>query len=371
MTVASSEKNNGIVRREKVSNANLLMIISIGIFIVMYLLGIIIWGGGFRKPQQIFDILNNYAYLIIIGCALTVVMITGGIDISVAGIVALVSMVCVMFLKGKLWPVEGMSDAVRILLAACIAIGIGLFFGVVQGALVAYLDIQPFIITLAGMFFARGMITIVSVEPMQLTVQEEPGILDIIQHRIEIAFLGSPNKRGVMIPARVEIGVIIALLILVAIALLLRKSRIGRNFYAVGGNRQSALMMGIDVRRTRFIAHLLSGLLAGIAGFVFMMHNVSGNATNATAGEMDAIASSIIGGTLLSGGVGNVIGTFFGVMILATIKLIVTASGLTKPWWQTITSGAMLALFILLQSVVLSRRGKKVSLPSWLRFRKA
>ena len=368
MTV--NTKAIGQVRREKISNANLLMYISIGIFAAMYLAGILIWGGGFRKPQQIFDILNNYAYLIIIGCALTIVMITGGIDISVAGIVALVSMVDVMFLKGRLLPVEGMSDGVKVALAACIAIGIGLAFGAVQGALVAYLDIQPFIISLAGMFFARGMITIVSVEPMQLTVQEEPGILDIIQHRIEIGFLGSPNKKGVMIPARIEIGVIIAIAILVIIAVMLRKSRIGRNFYAVGGNRQSALMLGINVKRTRFTAHLFSGLLAGIAGFVFMMHNVSGNATNATAGEMDAIASSIIGGTLLSGGVGNVIGTFFGVMILATIKLIVTASGLTKPWWQTITSGAMLALFILLQSVVLANRGKKVKLPGWMKLGK-
>ena len=151
---------------------------------------------------------------------------------------------------------------------------------------------------------------------------------------------------------------------------MLRKSKLGRHFYAVGGNRQSALMLGINVKQTRFRAHLISSLLAGIAGFVFMMHNVSGNATNATAGEMDAIASSIIGGTLLSGGVGNVIGTFFGVMILATIKLIVVASGLREPWWQTITTGAMLCFFILLQSVVLARRGKKVSLPSWLKFKK-
>jgi simple sugar transport system permease protein len=107
------------------------------------------------------------------------------------------------------------------------------------------------------------------------------------------------------------------------------------------------------------MAHLMSGLLAGIAGFVFMMHNVSGNATNATAGEMDAIASSIIGGTLLSGGVGNVIGTFFGTLSLTTIKKIVVSSGLNDPWWQSITTGGMLCFFILLQSVVLGRRQKK------------
>ena len=127
----------------------------------------------------------------------------------------------------------------------------------------------------------------------------------------------------------------------------------------------------VFTKNDRARVSLISSLLAGLAGFVFMMHNVSGNATNATAGEMDAIASSIIGGTLLSGGVGNVIGTFFGVMILATIKLIVVASGLREPWWQTITTGAMLCFFILLQSVILSRRGKgRSGLPAWLKAKK-
>jgi simple sugar transport system permease protein len=106
------------------------------------------------------------------------------------------------------------------------------------------------------------------------------------------------------------------------------------------------------------MSHLISGLLAGVAGFVFMMHTGAGNATNATASEMNAIASSIIGGTLLTGGVGNVIGTFFGVLTLTTIKSIVVTSGLREPWWQSITTGAMLCFFILLQSVVLSGRGK-------------
>ena len=113
---------------------------------------------------------------------------------------------------------------------------------------------------------------------------------------------------------------------------------------------------------------MLSGLLAGIAGFVFMMHVGAGNATNATASEMNAIATSIIGGTLLTGGVGNVIGTMFGVLTLTTIKAIVVTSGLRDPWWQSITTGAMLCFFILLQSVVLSRRGRGgFHLPPWLK----
>ncbi len=341
-------------KREPVTDTILLMSITIGIFLVMYAVAMITFGGGFLKPQQIFDMLNENAFLIIISCGLTVVMISGGIDISVGGVTALVAMVGVMVLNGSLWPDAAMSDSTRILVAALMALGIGLAFGAVQGLLIAYLEIQPFIITLAGMFFARGMITIISVDP-----QKAPSsFMDILQSRIEIPWLGSPNKKGVMIPARMEIGVVVALVIVVLVFILLRKMKLGRHFYALGGNRQSALMLGVNVRKTRFLAHLFSGLLAGVAGFVFMTHTGAGNATNATASEMNAIASSIIGGTLLTGGVGSIVGTFFGVLTLTTIKSIVVTSGLRDPWWQSITTGAMLCFFILLQSVVLSHRGR-------------
>ena len=131
----------------------------------------------------------------------------------------------------------------------------------------------------------------------------------------------------------------------------------------MGGNQQSALMLGINVKKTRFISYVLSGLLSGISGYVFMMHTGAGNATNAAGMEMNAIASSIIGGTLLTGGVGNVVGTFFGTLILTTSKKIVVASGLNAPWWQSITIGGMLCFFILLQSLVLAVR-------AWIRKKK-
>ena len=345
-------------RREPITDTQLLLTITICIFVFMYVLAMVIWGGGFLKPQMLFDLLNDNAFLIIISCGLTIVMITGSIDISVGGVTALVAMTGVMILNGNLKPFNsieaalGLSEGSRIVFALLTALLIGLAYGLVQGYLIAYLEIQPFIITLAGMFFARGMITIISVDP-----QKAPqSLMDILQTRIEIPFLGSPNKKGVMIPARMEIGVVIALVIVVLVFFLLRRMQLGRHFYAVGGNRQSALMLGVNVRHTRFMAHLLCGILSGIAGFVFMMHTGAGNATNATAAEMNAIASSIIGGTLLTGGVGNVIGTLFGVLTLSTIKSIVTTSGLRDPWWQSITTGAMLCFFILLQSVVLMRR---------------
>ncbi len=337
-------KKESIRRREPLTDTQLLMTITICIFFGMYFLAMRIWGGGFLRWQQVFDMLNNNASLIIVSCALTIVMIGGGIDISVGGVTALVVMSCIVHLNG------GGS----IFSAACLAVFIGLMFGLAQGFLVSYLEIQPFIVTLAGMFFARGMTTIVSLEPQKVTHEAFKALM---KTKIEIPQLGYiAQKTGKLIPARMEIGVVIALAIVLIVFILLRYTRPGRSFYAMGGNSQSALMMGVNVKRTRFFSYLISGTLSGIAGFVFMMHTGAGNATNAAGAEMNAIASSIIGGTLLTGGVGNVIGTLFGVMTLQTIKSIVTVSGLTKPWWQSITTGGMLCFFILLQSVVLSYR---------------
>ncbi len=118
-------------------------------------------------------------------------------------------------------------------------------------------------------------------------------------------------------------------------------------------------MLAINVKHTRFMSYLLSGLLSGLAGFVFLMHKPAGNASVAMRSEMDAIAASIIGGTLLTGGVGNVIGTFFGALILATIQKIIALSPLNESWWQEMANGAMLGLFIILQSVILSHRRKR------------
>ena len=333
-------------RREPLTDTQLLMTITICIFVGMYLLAMLLFKGGFLHAQQVFDMLNDNASLIIVACGLTIVMIGRGIDISVGAVTSLVVMSCVLYLN------QGGSILVSILMA----LGIGLAFGLVQGFLVSYLEIQPFIVTLAGMFFARGMTTILSVNPQKVAHE---GFARLRETKIVIPWLGYVAKNGNLVPARVELGVVVAFCCLAAVFLLLRFHRLGRAFYAIGGNPSSALMLGINVRRTRFLSHVISGLLSGISGFVFMMHTGAANATNAAGMEMNAIASSIIGGTLLTGGVGNVIGTFFGTMTLTTIKKIVVTSGLNDPWWQSITTGGMLCFFILLQSVVLSQRAKR------------
>ena len=344
-------KKNGAIK-VPLTDTNLLMLITVGIFFGMYALAIMIWGGGFRNPQQFINIFNTNSFLIIVACGLTIVMIAGGIDISVGGVVGLVTMCCVVYLNG-----EGAS----IFGSLCMALCIGLAFGIAQGFLVAYLEIQPFIITLAGMFFSRGMTTIVSSVPV--TVRHE-AFEAFRATRIVIPweFLGSYGRTGNFIPARVEYQAIISVAVVLAVFLILKWTRLGRNLYAVGGNAQSALTLGINVKRTKFYSHVLCGLLSGIAGFAYLMQIGACNpAGAANMAEMKAIASSIIGGTLLTGGVGNVIGTFFGVLTLVTIDSIVVTSGLREPWWQSITTGAMLCFFIMLQSVVLTFRSRSRS----------
>ena len=328
------------------SDTNLLLTITIGVFLLMYVCAVVFLGSSFLKPQTFFNLLNENAALIILSCGMSLVMITGGIDISVGGMTALVAMSCAVNLD-----YGGGSVGTAILLA----LGIGLAFGLVQGFLVAYLDIQPFIVSLAGMFFARGMTTIVNAS--QFNVQNE-AFQAFKSIRIYVPGMGAYNRLGVYVPAYIEPGVVVALAVVVILFILLRWSKLGRSFYAIGGNAQSANMLGINVKRTKFLAHLLCSVLAGIGGFVYFLHVGSGSPSHASGAEMNAIASSIIGGTLLTGGVGNIVGTFFGVLSLGTIKNIVSSLGLDDAWWTNITVAAMICLFLVIQSVVLMRKNK-------------
>lgn len=329
------------------TDTNLLLIITIVVFVVMYLCAVLFLGEGFTKPQTFLNLFNNNASLIIIACGLSLVMITGGIDISVGGVTALVCMSCAVNLD-----LHGGNVFTSIL----IALGIGLAFGLVQGFLIAYLDIQPFIVTLAGMFFARGLTTIVHTDPFNVQNKDFNALKDT---RITIPGLGSTNKKGIYIDATIELGVIVAILVVVALFFLLRYSKLGRGFYAVGGNQQSALMLGINVKRTKFLSYVFCGLLAGVAGYVYFLHVGSGSPSHAQGAEMNAIASSIIGGTMLTGGVGNIIGTLFGVLSLSTIKDIVSSIGLEDAWWTGITVAAMLCIFLIIQSVVMAKKHSK------------
>jgi simple sugar transport system permease protein len=337
-------------RKSQLSDSNLLFIIAVSIFAALYLFALFFFGGSFSRWQGFFDLFNLHAALLLLACGLSIVMIGGGIDISVGGIVALVTAACAVYLDS--------AGGGNIFVSICIALGIGLAFGVVQGFLVAYMNVQPFIITLAGMFFARGMATVIT--PNSYTVQLE-SFKQLGDLKLEIPALGYIARSGNLIPATIQAPVFISLIIIVLLAITLKWTRFGRNLYAVGGNAQSAMMLGINVKRTKFFSHVVCGLLAGIAGFLFLMRVGSGFWQHAWIFEMRAIAASIIGGTMLTGGVGNIAGSPIGVLILMLIEALVRGSGLTaggRIWLQDVTTGIMLFLALILQSVILSNRGK-------------
>lgn len=338
------QKDGRLQKRFVMSDSNVLLTITIVVFFAMYAAAIVFLGSGFRKPNSFCNILNENAGMIILSCGMSIVMITGGIDISVGMMTALITMTCAVNLD---------MHGGNIFTALLISLGIGLAFGLVQGYLVAYLDIQPFIVSLAGMFFAKGMTTIVNANPINI---QNAAFIAAKDTHILLKGIGYMNKKGKFITAYVEPGVIVALVIVVLLFVLLKWTKLGRSFYAVGGNAASANMLGINVRRTRFLAHLLCSTLAGIGGFVYVLHLGSGSVTNGQGAEMNAIASSIIGGTMLTGGVGNIIGTLFGVLSLNTIKQIVASMNLTDPWWKDITVAAMICLFLVIQKIVLARK---------------
>ena len=210
-----------------------------------------------------------------------------------------------------------------VFLAVAIALLIGLLFGIVQGFLVSYLEIQPFIVSLAGMFFGRGMTSIISTDMISI---KNATFMAWAKYKIYMPF-GSYSKRGKFLPAYIYPTVIIAIIVLIVIIIVMKYTKFGRSVYAIGGNEQSALMMGLNVKRTKMAAYLLDGFLAGLGGFLFCMNSCAGFVEQAKGLEMDAISAAVIGGTLLSGGVGTPFGTLFGVLIKGTISSLITAQG--------------------------------------------
>lgn len=334
------------MEKKKINSNTFLLIITIVLFVVMYVAGMIIFSEqGFAKPQMFLNLFISNAGLIVIGCGMTLVMITGGIDISVGSVTALVCMVSAYVMENK-----GMSAW----MAVFFSLIIGICFGLVQGYLVTYLEIQPFIVTLAGMFFGRGMTAMVSTE--MISIKNEL-FLKWANYRINMPF-GSVNKKGRFIAAYIYPTVVIALIVVIIISIMLKYSKFGRKLYAIGGNQQSAIMMGLNVKRTKMQAYVLDGFLAGLGGFLFCLNSCAGFVEQAKGLEMDAISSAVIGGTLLSGGVGTVIGTLFGVLIKGTITSLITTQGTLSSWWVRITLSALLCFFIVLQAVFAAAKKK-------------
>lgn len=324
----------------KFGGSNFLLTVTIGMFVLMYLAGINIYAAqGFGRMQTFLNMLIDNAGLIIAAAGMTIVLITGNIDISVGAVVGLVCMMLADLMENK--GVDAVSSM-------AIVLAFGVAFGTVQGWLISYLKLQSFIVTLAGMFFCRGLTAIISVDQIAIT---NPTFLAMAHKNINIFIGATVNKRGIVLYPFIHPSVLIALAAGLAVWYILRFTRFGRKLYAVGGSPTSALLMGINVRRTTLFAYILNGFLASLAGLAFCLNTTSGFVEQARGFEMEAIASAVIGGTLLTGGVGSAVGTFFGVLIKATIETFIRCDGTLSSWWNKIVLSALLCFFIVLQSV--------------------
>ncbi len=329
------------MKSRKMNSNTLLLLITIALFVVMYAFGCIVYGSkGFAHFQTFLNILINNAGLLCVACGTTCIMLTGGIDISVGAVIA---MDCMFLAVGmEEW---GMNAGLLMILV----IVFGIAFGLVQGFLIGYMGIQPFIVTMAGMFFARGMTAVISTN--QVSISKNEFFVNLANMKISLPFGSYTNSKGALQVPFVRVTVVVALVILVLVFLMLRYTKFGRSLYAVGGNETSAAMMGLNVKKIKLKAYVLGSFLCSIGGICYCLNTMSGSVRQALGLEMDAISSAVIGGTLLTGGVGNVIGTFFGVLINGTISSLVKTNGKLLSSWSSIAVAALLCFFIVLQSI--------------------
>jgi simple sugar transport system permease protein len=306
---------------------------TIVIFFVLYLIGSWLYPA-MQKPQVVFNLFINQASLLLVSIGMTLVIITKGIDLSVAGVIALTSAASAALLA------NGMSPFVVMPLMLLM----GIVFGLGQGWLIHFFKVQPFIVTLMGLFFARGMAYIITLSSLTIT---DPVYRFLALTKLYVPFF---EKAYVYIPTLIG-----PLFLLVTIYISLF-TRFGRTVYAIGNDEQSALLMGLPVARTKLIVYAFSGLCSSMAGIVFSISLLSGYGGYAPGMELDSIASVVIGGTMLTGGIGTVIGTLFGVLINGTIVSILQFNGTLSSWWTRIGVGALTLIFLGIQALFYMRK---------------
>lgn len=308
---------------------------------VVIFIGMVIYGeityGRILQMNTISNLLINNAPLIILATGMTFVIITGGIDLSVGSVIAFSSVSGVMLINA------GINEW----LAVAIMILIGSVIGTVSGVLVQYFNVQPFIATLAMMFLARGLASMLSTVPERL-----PDDSAVRGLATTIKLVDGPKVNDLTISP----GVIIAILVVLTAYFILHRTRMGRTVYAIGGSEQSAQLMGLPVHKTKMWVYIISGTLSGVAAVVYTTR--LGIAQNITGlgWELDAIAATVIGGTLLTGGVGYVFGSVVGALVLGLMIVLITRDGTVPPEATTIITGGILLAFVLLQRLVNAKR---------------
>ncbi|MBB3138330.1 simple sugar transport system permease protein [Rhizobium pisi] len=282
------------------------------------------------STRVIGNLLTDNAFLGIAAVGMTFVIISGGIDLSIGSVIAFTGVFLAVILQ---------KTSIHPLLAFALVLVITTAFGAIMGAIIHYLEMPAFIVTLAGMFLARGMAFVLSIDSIPID-HEYYATLTSLYYRLpgggRLTLIG-----GIM------------LLVFAAGVFIAHRTRFGTNVYALGGGPQTARLMGVPVGRTTIQIYALSGFLAGLSGIVFSLYTSAGYSLAAVGVELDAIAAVVIGGTLLTGGAGFVAGTLIGILIQGLIQTYITFDGTLSSWWTKILIGLLLFAFILMQKAIL------------------
>ncbi|MEV1005709.1 galactofuranose ABC transporter, permease protein YjfF [Nonomuraea sp. NPDC050202] len=307
------------------------VLVTAGLFAAMFLAGGVRYEG-FATGQIILNVFIDNAFLLVVAVGMTFVILTGGIDLSVGAVVALATMISASLLQAG-WPWWAVIALV---------LAMGTLLGSGMGAIIHYFGIQPFIVTLAGMFLARGLCYTIGTDSVPIA---DGAFTAMAQTRIDL-----------FADLWISPSVLVTTAVVLAAAYVLHYTRFGRAVYAIGGSEQSALLMGLPVARTRITVYTVSGLCSALGGVLLSFYMLSGYGLHAVGMELDAIAAVVIGGTLLTGGSGYLLGTVLGVLVLGLIQTVISFEGTLSSWWTKIFIGALLLVFILLQRLM-SRRG--------------
>lgn len=301
------------------------LLATFALLLVMFLIGALQFEN-FASTQVVTNLFTDNAFLLVVALGMTLVILSGGIDLSVGAVVALSGVLCAVLITEYQWPP---------MLAFPVILILGTLFGMLMGGLIHTYQLQPFIVTLAGMFFARGLATTIS--------EESIGIEHPLYQTVADMGIALPGN------AWLPVSTIFVILLIAALFLLTHYTRFGGYIYAIGGNRQSAELMGVAVGKNTVAIYALSSFLAALAGTLYTFYTSSGYALTGIGMELDAIAAVVIGGTLLTGGSGYILGTVLGVMLMGIIHTYLIFDGTLNSWWARIAIGVLLFIFIALQ----------------------
>jgi len=328
----------------RIMNPKYIMVYAtVAIFLIIYAYGAIKFGSiGFTTLRTFVNFFTDNAYYGISAVGMTMVLITGGIDLSVASVASLTGM-----LVAYGYTVMGIHPIYTMLLSVVIGVGLG----ALMGAAIHYLNVPPFITTLTGNFLARGVCSLISRESISI---DHPLINDLAGFKITLMHLVDGEWVKIKPITSINLSVMIFIIMIILGTILLQHTRFGRNVYAIGGSESSAKLMGLPVGKTKVAVYAINGFCSALAGIAYLLTVKSGWNMALQGGELEVISCAVIGGTLLTGGVGYMIGTMFGVLLKSVIPALISFNGNLSSWWGKIATGALLLLFIVIQRAVVS-----------------